>query len=63
MIKITLIIISIMIHYHDVSDHHDHTNQYQTLDGDVSDHDALSHHEQTYHNHDHDHHIIMTLDT
>ena len=47
-----------MILNHDVSDHHDHTNQYQTHDGDVSDHDVSSHHEQTYHNHDHDHHII-----
>ena len=56
MIKITLIIIIIMIHDHDVSDYHDHTNQYQSCDEDVSDHDVSSYHDQAYHNHDHDHH-------
>ena len=56
MIKITLIIIIIMIHDHDVSDYHDHTNQYQSRDEDVSDHDVSSYHDQAYHNHDHDHH-------
>ena len=45
MIKITLIIVIIMIHDPDVSDHHDHhdqTNQYQTHDKNASDHDVSS---------------------